>query len=98
MTHSPVDSAHKGVRSRMLNQGPFSTSPEDTIHHSRPDPHVMRGLIQHGAFFAGGFLALSAQVLLLRELVVDVAGERVGKRCKICTFSLAPGDQYTGTT
>ena len=34
----------------------------------------MKILAQHGAFFAAGFLAVAAQVLLLRELVVDVAG------------------------
>ncbi len=33
--------------------------------------------IQHGAFFAAGFLAVAAQVLLLRELVVDVAGDEL---------------------
>ena len=34
-------------------------------------------MIQHGAFLAAGFLAVAAQVLLLRELVVDVAGDEL---------------------
>lgn len=38
----------------------------------RPDP-----LGWHGAFFTAGFLAVAAQVLLLRELVVDVAGDEL---------------------
>jgi len=37
----------------------------------------MKTLVQHGAFFAAGFLAVAAQVLLLRELVVDVAGDEL---------------------
>jgi spermidine synthase len=37
----------------------------------------MKALAQHGAFFAAGFLAVAAQVLLLRELVVDVAGDEL---------------------
>ena len=31
----------------------------------------------HAAFFAAGLLAIAAQVLLLRELVVDVAGDEL---------------------
>ena len=37
----------------------------------------MKTLIQHAAFFAAGLLAVGAQVLLLRELVVDVAGDEL---------------------
>jgi spermidine synthase len=36
---------------------------------------VARVLARHGAFFGTGLLATAAQVLLLRELVVDVAGD-----------------------
>ncbi len=36
-----------------------------------------RALTQHGAPFAAGILAISAQVLLLRELVVGVAGDEL---------------------
>ena len=34
-------------------------------------------LRQHGAFLGAGFLALTAQGLLLRELVVGVAGDEL---------------------
>jgi spermidine synthase len=36
---------------------------------------MARVLARHGAFFGTGLLATAAQVLLLRELVVDVAGD-----------------------
>ena len=48
-----------------------------TIQDLTPPAHLMKILAQHGAFFAAGFLAVAAQVLLLRELVVDVAGDEL---------------------
>ena len=36
---------------------------------------MTRALVRHAAFFAAGLLATAAQALLLRELVVDAAGD-----------------------
>jgi spermidine synthase len=36
---------------------------------------MTRALLRHAAFFAAGLLATGAQVLLLRELVIDAAGD-----------------------